>query len=447
MRVYEYDLSLQKWMRKGSDIDGKHPSDNAGWGMALSDDGLTLVVGSYDNDEGNTNTTNSTYEDDAGQTRIFRWDSDENDWMQLGQDILGDGNDNHEGWKVDLSHDGNRVITSGLSFDITGNETKAGRVRVFDYFSDRDVWEQVGQSLFGNEPGDEFGVDVSISFSGDIIAIGAGCYYYCDDTRHYVKVYKYDEDAGIWEQIGQTLNPEHSYDNYNGFGSSVSLGLDGMRLAVGAVGYIFDAEGFVTVFDYDESADKWTPLGQPMVVTGGDENDYRVETVALAEFSDDIIIGSPYAAVKGLDAAGFASVYNLGVEGVPAGCSDSTLEFQYENKYGETLWKNCKFIAKKPAKRCKDRAIQKTCPATCEAKYPGLCLKNACRQAGKLRYRTAEPILHPNKNFFKCHYVNKDPNSRCVVAKSGIKAGIVDTCRKTCFANSMCTSLGPYSNE
>ncbi len=435
VRVYEYDTSLERWKKKGSDIDGKYPDDNAGWGMALSNDGLTLAVGSYDNDEGNTNTT---IEDDAGQTRVFRWDFEADDWKQIGQDILGKGNENQEGWKVDLSYDGNRLVTSGPFYK--GNETDqvhAGRVRVFTYIENADLWEQLGQSLFGSEEDDEYGLDIAFSDEGNILAIGAGCYYYCDTANgynHYVNVHKYNEDNNTWEPLGENIVPDSIYDQYYGFGSSVSLSGDGMTLAVGAVGYDTGlGNGFVTTYSYNDELEEWAALGQPLVISDGAESDYRIEVMALAKDASSIIVGSPWEEVFDMYEAGHAKVYKLGDDGIPAGCVDSKLDFEYEYN-GQIKWRNCNFIAKRPRQRCRDNVIRKACPATCQMRYPGLCVRHACSDVGVLKYKTTET----QTGFLKCSWVKKKPSKRCQLT------GVRDLCRNTCV-NEMCEVLGGYS--
>ncbi len=229
---------------------------------------------------------------------------------------------------------------------------------------------------------------------------------YCDTANgynHYVNVHKYNEDNNTWEPLGKNIVPDWIYDQYYGFGSSVSLSGDGMTLAVGAVGYdTVLGNGFVTTYSYNDELEESAALGQPLVISDGAESDYRIEVMALAKDASSIIVGSPYEEVLDMYdvdmyEAGHAKVYKLGEGGIPAGCVDGKLDFEYEHS-GQMEWKNCKFIAKRPRKRCRDKVIRKACPATCQMKYPRSCVKYACSDVGTLKYKTIV-VLKSNDGF------------------------------------------------
>ena len=67
----------------GSTIVGSNRDDYTGWGLSLSDDGLSLVVGF----PGEAMYRGGDY----GVVRAYTWDSDSAEWVQRGADIYQPG--------------------------------------------------------------------------------------------------------------------------------------------------------------------------------------------------------------------------------------------------------------------------------------------------------------------------------------------------------------------
>ena len=53
------------------------------------------------------------------------------------------------------------------------NGSTSGHVRLFEYDSDTNEWSQLGQDLIGNAAGDKFGKSVALTADGTIVASGA----------------------------------------------------------------------------------------------------------------------------------------------------------------------------------------------------------------------------------------------------------------------------------
>jgi hypothetical protein len=114
--------------------------------------------------------------------------------------------------------------------EIDGVDT--GQVKVYRINSGGSSWEQLGQSIYGNNKNDWFGDTVDISPDGNFLTIGVDGY----DGSGYLKVFSLEgsgDNLGMsnWKQIGQDITGEASGD---GFGSSVSLSNNAKTLAVGA---------------------------------------------------------------------------------------------------------------------------------------------------------------------------------------------------------------------
>jgi hypothetical protein len=104
-----------------------------------------------------------------GIVRVF--ENVNNVWVQKGGDINGDGEIIKFGQSVSLSADG-KIIAIGQ----TGNPgvnpaTDIGRVKIYQFVENE--WVQLGNTIFGTDESDEFGFKVSLSSSGNVLAIGS----------------------------------------------------------------------------------------------------------------------------------------------------------------------------------------------------------------------------------------------------------------------------------
>ena len=115
VRIYEYSNNV--WTQMGSDINGG-TKDNFGFYLSIDNDGNTLAIGAYNDDDGG---------EDAGQVRIFEYSNDA--WTQVGDDIDGEAAGDNFGIGLSISGDGSTVAIGGWKND--GSHTDAGHVQVF----------------------------------------------------------------------------------------------------------------------------------------------------------------------------------------------------------------------------------------------------------------------------------------------------------------------------
>ena len=211
VRVYEYTSG--NWIQMGSDVDGDAEGDYSGQSVSLSDDGLILAIGANYNDGNGI---------DAGQVRIYQYEG--SDWVQMGVDIDGEAAGDGSGHSISLSADGFRVAIGAFSND--GNGSGSGHVRVYQYGGD--VWIQVGEDIDGEAEDDYSGSSVSLSSDGSIVAIGANFNDGNGINSGHVRVYKYMSDA--WIQMGEDIDGEATTDlsgyavSLNSDGSIVAIG-------------------------------------------------------------------------------------------------------------------------------------------------------------------------------------------------------------------------------
>ena len=218
--VFESDgSSAASWQQIGQDIDGEAISDQSGYSVSLSADGMTIAIGAIRND--------GVWED-SGHVRIYNLVGDE--WEQIGQDIDGENKWDRFGSSVSMSSDG-RIVAIGAPFN-DDNGSSSGKVKVYRLDSTEGKWVQVGQDING-EARDWSGRSVSLS-SGKTLAIGADRNGANGGSSGHVRVYSLigsDDDSLSWIQVGKDIYGVEATDSA---GWSVSLSSDGKVVAIGS---------------------------------------------------------------------------------------------------------------------------------------------------------------------------------------------------------------------
>jgi hypothetical protein len=275
------------WKQVGQDIAGEAMGDEFGRSVSISDDGKTIAVGAPDNDGKNGV--------DSGHVRIYHLADDGASWEQIGEDIDGDAAGDWSGNSVSLSANGSIVAIGAIGACIDGcdnNGKSAGQVKVYRIDSGGSSWEQLGESIYGDNENDYFGYSVHISPDGNSLAVGT---YVTNGGPEYVKVFSLengggddDDDLGAssWMQIGLTITGE---DNGYGFGYCVSLSDDAKTLAVGAPYANHINLGFVRVYRRDNSKSGWTKIGED--IYGEAANGFSGVSVSLSGDGKTVAIG------------------------------------------------------------------------------------------------------------------------------------------------------------
>eukprot|EP00526_Cylindrotheca_closterium_P002678 CAMPEP_0113618308 /NCGR_PEP_ID=MMETSP0017_2-20120614/9264_1 /TAXON_ID=2856 /ORGANISM="Cylindrotheca closterium" /LENGTH=1027 /DNA_ID=CAMNT_0000527801 /DNA_START=16 /DNA_END=3099 /DNA_ORIENTATION=+ /assembly_acc=CAM_ASM_000147 len=239
VRVYSFNETVSAWIQIGNDVVGEVEGDGFGHAVSLSSSGTIVAIG-------------SPY--GTGNTYVYRLEGDE--WRRRGDPMRHSFSPALEGWSVSISDDGNEVAVGAPTNEEVSDE--AGVCTIFKYIDGR--WQRRGQPLFGDARHDLFGTSVSLSGDGDIVAVGS----INNDNENgedagYVRVYRFNRGTDIWERLGQPILGEASSDR---FGVSVSLSNDGMVIAVGANGH--GLGGQVRLFQFDEENTIWKQIGPTM---------------------------------------------------------------------------------------------------------------------------------------------------------------------------------------
>ncbi len=215
-------------------------------------------------------------------------------WKQQGQAIVGNADYDGLGLIVALSADATTLVAGA-----PGGSNSTGYVLVYRTDDNGMNMMQLGQTIYGEEFGDQFGRSVDVSADGKTLAIGS--------VESIARVYYLvsSENLGSsWKQLGQNITGEEDGDK---FGGVVSLSHDGSTLAVG--GYNAASSGLVRVYHLDNGR-SWKKIG--------DDIDCKTNLnfqVSLSGNGTTVAIGSPWNGDSGVG-KGLVNVYRTDSEGV-----------------------------------------------------------------------------------------------------------------------------------
>ncbi|MEZ4891920.1 MAG: hypothetical protein R2778_02765 [Saprospiraceae bacterium] len=211
--VSVYQLVGDQWLQLGDTIKGDDAAGMHGYAVSISEDGLTVDIGSENSTGG------------LGRIRVFRFQN--GIWDKLGDTFIGTSANDNIGRNVSLSATGNRV-----AFGIQGATGPLGEIfmgfcQVWELVGNS--WVQLGNNIYGEAPYNAFGWSVELAGSGNrLVASSVRNNDGGEDAGH-ARVFEYI--SGDWQQLGDDVDGEAAYEHC---GSSVSLSYDGNILAIGA---------------------------------------------------------------------------------------------------------------------------------------------------------------------------------------------------------------------
>ena len=196
------------------------------------------------------------------------------------------------------------------------NEQDTTKVR-----SNNSVWIEQGHRIIGTESHDKFGIALTFSADGSVLAIGASGSYSDMNQKGYVKAYRISVSTGVsWKQIGEDIRGIINGDN---FGGALALSADGKILAVGAPAFGAEPEdkmgmpGYSRIYylvEDDASIPSWQQIGKD--VYGEAAGDNFGTSISLSGDGKTVAIGSMRGDKNGtvLD-SGRVSIYQIKDEG------------------------------------------------------------------------------------------------------------------------------------
>ncbi len=211
--------------------------DLFGYDVALSGDGMTLVVGAPQ-ESGSVGGSPVT---EAGAAYVYVYNQETENWSSQALNASTVTANAHFGYSLAISTSGD-TFAVGASGNREETVEQAGTVHIFS--RNVDSWDTVPLTAPQVEPRDYFGSSLAISNDGNILAVGAS---WEDSTATGIggeqgsntapnsgAVYLFSHSASGWTQtayVKASYSQEHSF-----FGHSVALDASGDTLAIGAIG-------------------------------------------------------------------------------------------------------------------------------------------------------------------------------------------------------------------
>ena len=282
--TFIFTRSGTTWTQQGSKIVGSGSVGNAeqGLSVSLSSDGNTLAVGGY--------ADNSS----LGATWIFTRSG--STWSQQSK-LIPSGNiglNPQFGWNVNLSADGNTLAAGAINDNFISNGA-TGATWIFTRSGS--TWSQqaklVGTGVIDGGYGliSRQGSSVSLSDDGNTLATGGDLDNYSSGSSAIGAIWIFTRAGSTWSQQAKLVGT--GYTGTNPRFRNVSLSTDGNLLAVGAPNDNFPL-GAVWLFS--RSGTTWTQKGSKLVPTDytGSSSPRFGWSVALSKDGNNLACGGPY---------------------------------------------------------------------------------------------------------------------------------------------------------
>ncbi|MFH0290230.1 hypothetical protein ACGRSR_21725 [Vibrio owensii] len=261
--AYVFELQNNQWTQtaylKSTNSD---KLDSFGYDVALSEDGLTAVVGSPGEDSNATSVNGDEMDnssDNSGAAYVFVHNG--TTWAQ--DSYLKASNSDSEdqfGHSVDVNSDGTVIAISAFNeasdSEINGNESDnsaSGAGAAYLFYKSQAGWQQEDYiKAVNSDASDHFGSDVQLSSNGKALVVGAPNEasssqgldgdVQLNDASTAGAVYLFTDVEGTWQQT-EYIKPSNT-DAGDGFGSAIAISGDGNTLIVGAKDEASDGSDF-----------------------------------------------------------------------------------------------------------------------------------------------------------------------------------------------------------
>jgi hypothetical protein len=265
-----YPLRIDPFIQQGEKLTGGGEAGEGDLGstVALSADGSTALIGGQFDNNG------------VGAAWVFTRSG--STWSQQGGKLTGGGEvgEEHFGWSVALSDDGNTALIGGTS-QVTG-PSRVGAAWVFTRSAT--TWTQQGEKLTGGgEAGEgDFGFSVSLSNDGNTALIGGPT-----DNGNVGAAWVFTRSGSTWTQQGEKLTGSGA-SGTGQVGSSVALSGDGNTALIGGDN---DNETVGAAWVFRRSGSTWTQQGSKLTGSGEIGAGAFGVSVALSTDGNTALIG------------------------------------------------------------------------------------------------------------------------------------------------------------
>lgn len=261
--AYVFELQNSLWAQtaylKSTNSD---KLDSFGYDVALSEDGLTAVVGSPGEDSNTTSVNGNEMDnssDNSGAAYVFVHNG--TTWAQ--DSYLKASNSDSEdqfGHSVDVNSDGTVIAIGAFNeasdSEINGSDSDnsaSGAGAAYLFYKSQSGWQQEDYiKAVNSDASDRFGSDVQLSSNGKALVVGSPNEssssqgldgdVQLNDASTAGAVYLFTDVEGTWQQTEYIKS--RNTDAGDGFGSAIAISGDGNTLIVGAKDEASDGSDF-----------------------------------------------------------------------------------------------------------------------------------------------------------------------------------------------------------
>ena len=265
-KVVVYENDNGNWQQKGSQLTGEKgewvgnsssvqnyqfQGDRFGNSLALSNDGLTMIVGSYSAAGSFFHRSTEYFFDRGGRVQVYQFAN--GNWSQLGADFTGESL--YLGYGDEVRISGNGLVVAFTNY-YWSNDHDGNKLHVYEWASNTWV-ERTGVSAFNNfnQMGSPF--DFSINSNGSVLSAGRYSSFGGDGS---VIIYRYANSSYSSEIISAEST------NNMVFGYKVDLDDSGNYCVISENYSNISDSGNEHIYVYHYSGGQWSNIGK---VSGG----------------------------------------------------------------------------------------------------------------------------------------------------------------------------------
>ena len=235
--IHIYENISNQWEQIGDNVYGLSQNEELGIAVSINASGDvvasigTNIVRVFENNSGNWQQIGDSiytgpynYSLDLNSTgnilaigatnKIQVYENNSGVWQQIGGDIT-------EGSNVSINANGNIIAVGDEVSDVNGSFS--GQVKIYEYISGD--WQQIGNSIDGDDD-DLLGASICLNSEGNKLVVGATWY---DDSRGKADIYEYN--LGLWQQVGNSIYGDTTNIS---LGIAVAINSDGTKIVIGA---------------------------------------------------------------------------------------------------------------------------------------------------------------------------------------------------------------------
>lgn len=167
--TYKYNNTNSQWEQLGQILVGEKTLNEFGSVVDVNNNGNIIVSTARNHGYDATNDMNTAF----GHVKVYKYNDSTNLWEQIGQNIQGEAKGDKLATSLSLNSDGTILATATSNNDGTlGAGSECGSVRIFKYNSTNNLWEQLGIDIDGERSNDSLGL-IYINNIGNVFICSA----------------------------------------------------------------------------------------------------------------------------------------------------------------------------------------------------------------------------------------------------------------------------------